>query len=145
MTPDLSSLQQTAWSLSCSHSRSWWVCGALFHIFPTPGPRMTESSPTWPRNRQWRDPAVARQASAWIQPTSLLSDFTGESKSPGQAHCDGAEVITCPPGWTRNIVTMHSLSHDSPLGPLTHLSCFTRMGKKAQRHKGICLRSHSSQ
>ena len=73
--------------------------------------------------------------------------FHWRSKSPGQACHDGAEVIPCPPGWTRNILTMHSLPHNEALhlGPLVHPSGFTGVEKKAQRHKAICLRSHSSQ
>ena len=92
------------------------------------------------RKRQWWKPGVA------LRHTSLPLDFTGESKSPGQACPEGAEVTTHLQGWTGTILTIHNLSHQevSHPGHLVHHSCFTGVGKRAQRHEAICLRSHSS-
>lgn len=144
MTPNPHGLQQPR-VRSFSHSRSWGVCRARFHVAFTPGPRLTDSSPTRPRKRQWWE--LSRRFRRLLGPSTRR--FHHISLPEGPACLSAAEVRTLPQGWAMNVLTIRNLPHNKalPLGftTLVHPSCSTCVGKKAQRREAMCLTSHSSQ
>lgn len=72
--------------------------------------------------------------------------FHWRKQVAGASLSRGSRSHNPPSGMDGTILTIHNLSHHeaSHPGPLVHPSCFTGVGKRAQRHEAICLRSHSS-